>query len=94
MKKDKNEIAIASTESKKSTKMVDKKKSAKPAKKPNRIAKFFKDLKAEVKKIVWPTRKQVLNNTVVVLIAMAASGLFIFAVDWGLSVLKGLVKLP
>lgn len=94
MKKEKNEVAIASTESKKSANKVDKKKSAKPIKKTNRMVKFFKDLKAEVKKIVWPTRKQVLNNTVVVLIAMAASGLFIFAVDFGLSALKTLVNLP
>lgn len=92
MKKNKTEVAQASTE-KASAVKADKKKSAKSDKKPNKVAKWFKDLKAEWKKIVWPTRKQVINNTVVVLIAMATTGVFIFAVDWAFKGLKALVGL-
>lgn len=33
---------------------------------------FFKGLKAELKKVVWPTRKQLVNNTVLVLILIVA----------------------
>ena len=28
---------------------------------------FFKDFKAELKKVIWPTPKQLVNNTVVVI---------------------------
>ena len=31
------------------------------------ISKWFRDFKSECKKIVWPTRKQVGNNTLVVI---------------------------
>ena len=58
------------------------------AKKPSFIAKigrFFKDVFGELKKVVWPTRQQVVNNTGVVLVVMSLMGLFLFAVDTGLS---------
>lgn len=49
------------------------------------IKKFFKDIKGEVKKIVWPDGKTVLKSTLVVLAAVAVIGLAIFAIDWLLS---------
>lgn len=49
------------------------------------IKKFCKDLKGEIKKIVWPDGKTVLKSTLVVLAAVAVIGLAIFAVDWLLS---------
>ncbi|MCL2096448.1 MAG: preprotein translocase subunit SecE [Oscillospiraceae bacterium] len=36
-----------------------------------RIKKFFRDYRSEMKKIVWPTRPQIIQNTGVVLIAIA-----------------------
>lgn len=53
--------------------------------KPNifkRIGRFFRDLRSEFKKIVWPTKKQTLNNTLVVLVCVAVSGIVIWSVDW------------
>ena len=38
---------------------------------------FFKDVKAELKKVIWPTPKQLLNNTVAVLIV----GIVVFVLD-------------
>ena len=35
-----------------------------------RIKKFFRDYRSEMKKIVWPTRTQVIQNTGVVVIAI------------------------
>jgi len=35
-----------------------------------KIKKFFKDYRSEMKKIVWPTRSQVIKNTGVVLVAI------------------------
>ena len=40
-------------------------------KKKHSPLRFFKEVKAELKKVVWPTPKQTLNNTVVVLIFVA-----------------------
>ena len=53
------------------------------AKKPRRsIFKFFKDAKAEFKKVVWPTPKQVINNTGVVLSTIIVTAAVIFCFDW------------
>ncbi len=55
------------------------------------IKKFCKDLKGEIKKIVWPDAKTVLKSTAVVLVVVAVCGLAIFAVDQLLSLgLSGL----
>mgnify|MGYP002518689639 CR=1 FL=1 len=55
--------------------------------KANSVVKFFRDLKGEFKKIVWPSKKQVINNTLVVLAAILLAGLFIWGIDLGLSAL-------
>ncbi len=49
------------------------------------IAKFFKDLKGENKKIVWPNAKTVLKNSGIVLAVVFIVGLGIWLIDWGLS---------
>ena len=38
-------------------------------------------MRAELKKVVWPTKKQVLQNTVVVLISVLVIGVFIWIFD-------------
>ena len=43
--------------------------------------KYFKDVKGEMKKVVWPTFKQVKNNTIIVLIAIILVGLLIWVLD-------------
>ncbi len=58
---------------------------------PKRIARFFRDYKGEIKKIVWPTGKSVLRNTVVVLIMCLLVGAFIWLLDIGLSNLLELI---
>ncbi len=45
------------------------------------IAKWFRELKAEAKKVVWPARKQVVNNTIVVIIAAIVVCIFIYILD-------------
>ncbi|MCL2109357.1 MAG: preprotein translocase subunit SecE [Oscillospiraceae bacterium] len=65
-------------------KRENQKKSLKAAaaKKPKRsIVKFFKDAKAEFKKVTWPTPRQVLNNTGVVVAAIVITGGVIFGFD-------------
>ena len=36
------------------------------------IAKFFRDTKSELKKVVWPSKADVKTNTIVVLVVMIA----------------------
>ena len=47
-----------------------------------RIGKWFRDMKSELKKVVWPTGKELTNNTLVSLGMMIASGLIIWFFDW------------
>ena len=52
------------------------------AKRPKRSpAKYFKEARAEFRKVTWPTPKQVLNNTGVVLTAIVVTGAAIFGLD-------------
>ncbi|MGN0621524.1 MAG: preprotein translocase subunit SecE [Porcipelethomonas sp.] len=60
------------------------KKTSDKSKKPNRVVKWFKDLKSEFKKVVWPSRKQVFNNTFVVVAVVIVSSAFVGALDYGL----------
>lgn len=53
--------------------------------------KFFRDVKSEIKKIVWPTPKSVFKNTGVVLVAIIISGIFISGLDSIFLALLGLV---
>lgn len=42
---------------------------------------FFKSFKAELKKVVWPTPKQLVNNTVAVLAIVVVTALMVFVLD-------------
>ncbi len=46
-----------------------------------RIVRFFKEVKAELKKVTWPTKNQSVKNTVVVLVFLVVIGLFVFLID-------------
>lgn len=78
---------------KKSDKSSDK-KSDKKDKKPSvfsRIAKYFRECKSEIKKIVWPTPKATFRNMGIVLVVLIVIGLFIYGLDTGLIALLKLV---
>ena len=62
------------------------KKDKKPEKKSKpgifaRIKQWFKETKAELKKVQWPTWKQTVNNTLIVLAFCVVVGLCIFLFD-------------
>lgn len=42
---------------------------------------FFKGVKSELKKVVWPTRKQLINNTVMVLILVVVLSVIVLGFD-------------
>ena len=49
---------------------------------------FFKDFKAELKKVVWPTPKQLFNSTVAVITIVLVVGIIVFALDLGFEMLN------
>ena len=42
---------------------------------------FFKDFKAELKRVVWPTPKQLVNNTVAVITIVLITAAIVFVLD-------------
>ena len=52
---------------------------------PQRVIRFLKEFKSEIKKIVWPSRETVTKNVIVVLVMCAIIGGFIIALDFGLA---------
>ncbi len=73
--------------------MADKEKNAKTdVKKSKKEEKnkrhFFKDFKAELKRVVWPTPKQLLNSTIAVITIVLVIGVTVFALDMGFELLN------
>ena len=57
-------------------------KAVKEKNKENKVKKhFFKDFKAELKKVIWPTPKQLVNNTVAVVTIVLITAVIVFALD-------------
>lgn len=50
-----------------------------------KIRKFFKGAWAELKKVHWPSRQELINNTIIVLVTVVIVSILIFIVDTGLS---------
>ena len=75
---------------------------AKDAKKNKDVKKrhFFKDFKVELKRVVWPTFKQVVNNTKAVIAIVLIIAAIVFALDvvfdlfneYGINKLKSNIK--
>ena len=55
-----------------------------------RMVQSVKDMKGEIKNIVWPSRKTVLNNTVVVIAVMLLSAAVVGGLDYVLMLLVNL----
>ncbi|AEH46175.1 preprotein translocase subunit SecE [Parageobacillus thermoglucosidasius] len=56
-----------------------------------RMINFFKDVAREMKKVSWPSRKELVNYTVIVLATVAFFTVFFAVVDLGISELIRLV---
>jgi len=61
---------------------------------------FWKDFKAELKKVIWPTKKQLANNTLVVIAMVLVTTVIVLVLDlafealntYGINKLKGAVQ--
>lgn len=49
---------------------------------PNRLQRYFRETMGELRKVTWPTRKEAINLTIVVLIVIAVMGTFLGALDF------------
>ena len=47
-----------------------------------RTRKWFREMRSELKKVVWPTPKQVGKNTLVSLVMMALAAVILGGFDW------------
>ncbi len=56
-----------------------------------RASEFFREVKVELKKVVWPTRKQTTGTTVVVIIFVFVVAVFLGVFDYSLSKLVQVV---
>ena len=60
---------------------------------------FFKDFKAELKKVIWPSSKQLINNTTAVIVIVLIVSAIVFVLDvafesmntYGIDKIKSLV---
>ncbi len=55
---------------------------AKTVKKENRIVRYFKEVRAELGKVVWPSRRNALNLTAIVLAVTASMSILMGVLDW------------
>jgi preprotein translocase subunit SecE len=53
-----------------------------PAKEKVGPRQYLSEVRAELKKVAWPTKKEVTNSTIVVLVAVVFMTAFIFGLDY------------
>ncbi len=46
-----------------------------------RVKRWFREMRSELKKVVWPSKKQMINNTLIVLACVVVVGAFIWIFD-------------
>jgi len=56
-----------------------------------RIARYFRQVVAEMRKVVWPTRAQLITYTTVVIVFVVVFALAVLLVDLGMARLAGIV---
>lgn len=87
-KKAKNKTAAVTAAEKRAK---QRKNQPKQKKEKGRIREYFRGVKLEMKKVVWPTRKELGSYTVVVIATCAAFALLFWGVDSGvLAAIKAL----
>ena len=47
----------------------------------NRFVTFYRETAAELRKVVWPTRDQAVNLTVIVIVVVVAMSIFLGGID-------------
>jgi len=55
--------------------------------KENRVMQYFRETRAELRKVVWPTRQEAINLTLIVLGTIVVMSVFFGAIDYLLTAL-------
>ena len=55
--------------------------------KENRVMQYFRETRAELRKVVWPTRDEAINLTVVVVVTIIVMSAFFGVIDYFLTAL-------
>lgn len=86
------DVAAAAKEVRKSKPAAQKRAPSAPRSEPNKVVgwfhtavQFLREVKVELKKVAWPSRKQTVGSTVVVLILVTIIAFFLGAADIALS---------
>lgn len=58
---------------------------------PQKAVRFFREIRMELKKVIWPTREQLVNNTLIVFAACLLVGVVIWVADAGLGLVYSAV---
>jgi preprotein translocase subunit SecE len=48
---------------------------------PAKLATFYGEVKSELRKVTWPSRKEVYSTTIIVIVTVFFFGFYLFAVD-------------
>jgi len=57
----------------------------------NKIKKFFINVKAEMQKVSWPSREELLNSTSVVIVSVILLAIFVGVIDLLFTFMVGLI---
>lgn len=57
----------------------------------NPLLRYFKDTRAEISKVTWPTREEGIRLTIIVVVATIIAGILLFSVDSLFAAIVGLL---
>jgi preprotein translocase subunit SecE len=57
----------------------------------NRVTRYLKEVRAEIRKVTWPSRNDVVRLTAIVMIVLMAMSAFMAITDYGFSQLMRLI---
>ena len=55
--------------------------------KDNRVTRYLRETRAELRKVVWPSRQEAINLTIIVVSTIVAMSIFFGAIDYVLTAL-------
>ena len=61
--------------------MTTKKTGISPKEMGKGLARWFREMRSELKKVVWPSKKQLINNCAIAIVMMIVCGIIIGAFD-------------
>ena len=87
-RKDSKNKKVKGVEKKKTAKKDTKKKTTKKVKKQSGLVKFFKEVRSEVSKVKWPSKKDMVKYSLATIIFVVFFALFFYGIDAIIALLK------